>query len=57
MDSITLHLRRGLPAIMLALLSGLAFSPDTAEAQWRVGGTGYGSSVRTSYTPGSRPGR
>ena len=48
MDSITLHLRRGLPAVALALLSGLAFSPDTAEAQWRVGGTGYGSSVRTS---------
>ena len=53
MDSITLHLRRGLPAIALALLSGLALSPDAAEAQWRVGGSGYGSSVRTSGLFGS----
>lgn len=53
MDSITLHLRRGLPAIALALLGSLAFSPDTAEAQWRVGGTGYGSSVRTSGLVGT----
>lgn len=53
MDSITLHLRRGLPAVALALLSGLALSPDRADAQWRVGGSGYGSSVRTSGLFGS----
>lgn len=47
MDSIRLHLRRALSTIALTLLGGFLISPE-AQAQWRVSGTGYGSSVRVS---------
>ncbi len=46
MDSTMLHVLRGSLAA-LALLSTLTVLPDTARAQWRVSGTGFGSSVRT----------
>jgi hypothetical protein len=46
MDSKMLHVLRSSVAA-LALLGTLALSPDTAQAQWSVSGSGFGSSVRT----------
>lgn len=45
MHSTMLHVLRSSVAA-LALLSSLTLFPDTAQAQWRVSGTGFGSSVR-----------
>jgi hypothetical protein len=46
MYSTTLHLLRSSVAA-LALLSTLTLAPASAQAQWRVSGTGSGASVRT----------
>ena len=46
MNSTTLHLRRSSVATV-ALLGMLTALPVNAQAQWRVSGTGFGSSVRT----------
>jgi hypothetical protein len=46
MDSRMLHVLRSSLAA-LALLGTLTLFPDVAQAQWRVSGTGFGSSVRT----------
>lgn len=54
MDSIRLYLRRALPTVALTLLGGFLISPE-AQAQWRVGGTGYGSSVRALGTTTQSP--
>jgi hypothetical protein len=46
MKSTTLHLLRSSVAAF-ALLSTLTLVPASAQAQWRVSGKGFGSSVRT----------
>ena len=55
MNSIRLHLRRALPALAVTLLSGLTLLPEAAQAQWSVGGSGYGSSVRVLGTTTQSP--
>jgi hypothetical protein len=45
MDS-TKHMRRGLAVVALTLLGAIAAVPGDAQSQWRVGGAGFGSSVR-----------
>lgn len=47
MDSITTRALRRLPVAVLAMLGTLAVFPAVLQAQWRVGGTGFGSSVKT----------
>ncbi|HEU5185790.1 MAG TPA: choice-of-anchor P family protein [Gemmatimonadaceae bacterium] len=54
MESIRLYLRRLLPATV-ALLGTLALTPDAGLAQWQVGGSGYGSSVRLLGTTTQSP--
>ena len=49
MKSITLHALRRLPVAALVIFGGLALAPDGMQAQRRVGGTGYGSSVKTLF--------
>lgn len=46
MDSMTLRVLRSSLAAF-ALLGTLTLVPNTAQSQWRVSGTGFGSSVRT----------
>ena len=47
MDSITTRALRRSSLAVLAMLGTLALLPVELQAQWRVGGTGYGSSVTT----------
>jgi len=49
MKSITLHALRRLPVAALVIFGGLALAPDGMQAQRRVGGTGYGGSVKTLF--------
>jgi hypothetical protein len=55
MNSITHRVLRSASVGAVAILGALALIPNGAQAQWRVGGAGYGTSVKALGTTAQSP--